>query len=89
MARDPKFRKALQSLRASSIEDSKDVRRSVKQIRDLARTPRPDFEHLHSLEDHLYLAVLQAIAEGTCSDPRACATEAIKSQSIYFPRPCA
>jgi len=48
-----------------------------------------DDEQAHSQEDDLHLAVLTAIAEGTCEDPQACAKEAIKTVALDFARWCA
>jgi len=48
-----------------------------------------DYEVAHAKEDELYLKLLRAIAEGTCTDPEACAQEAIKTQFMDFPRYCA
>lgn len=47
-----------------------------------------DAEAAHSAEDGLYLALLESIADGECSDPQACAAEAVKTQAINFGRWC-
>lgn len=57
----------------------------VSRIRDQAG----DDEVAHSNEDALHVRVLQAIALGECSDPVACAREALKSIDIEFARWCA
>lgn len=50
---------------------------------------RDDDENAHSLEDELHVAVLKAIADGECTDPVGCATEALKTLFIDFSRWCA
>lgn len=48
-----------------------------------------DDEAAHSDEDNLHQEVLQAIADGTCDDPRACAGAALETTKIDFSRWCA
>lgn len=48
-----------------------------------------DDEGAHSAEDALYLAVLLAIADGTATDPAACAAEALSTRDLGFARWCA
>ncbi len=48
-----------------------------------------DDESAHSEEDTIHRDVLRAIAEGSAADPRACASEALKSLAIDFHRWCA
>lgn len=43
-------------------------------------------EEAHSAEDHLYREVLRAIADGTVSNPRACADAALKTWEFEFSR---
>lgn len=62
-----------------------EVQASVQRIRDCAH----DDETAHSSEDGLHQEVLAAIAEGRCSDPVACAAEALKTKDIEFCRWCA
>jgi len=50
---------------------------------------RSDDEAAHSEEDLLHFEVLQAIADGNCEDPAACAREALKTEEIEFSRWCA
>ena len=61
------------------------VRDRVEQIRLSAG----DDEAAHSMEDSLREDLLQAIAHGTCEDPRECAIEALKTNAIEFERWCA
>lgn len=58
------------------------VRAKVEEIKEVAHDP----EWAHGLEDKLCEWVIRAIATGNCTDPRACAVEAIKSREIQFPR---
>ena len=48
-----------------------------------------DDEAAHGEEDRMREEVLQAIADGTCEDPKACAAEALKSSDLNFARWCA
>jgi hypothetical protein len=48
-----------------------------------------DYEAAHSLEDKLHQKVLEAIANGRCDDPQACASIALRTQGFDFPRYCA
>jgi len=61
-----------------------DVREFVEEIRLSAG----DDEVAHSMEDELYVAVLQAIANGADS-PEKLAAEALKTKDIEFSRWCA
>lgn len=62
-----------------------EIKASVAAIRDMAS----DDEAAHAHEDQLHQTVLQAIADGTCPDPQACAAEALKTNEIRFERWCA
>ena len=62
-----------------------DVRDAVALIKKCTH----DNEAAHAQEDDLYLRLLRAIADGSCSDPAACAREAIKTQEADFQRWCA
>lgn len=57
----------------------------VGYIRDIAG----DDEAAHGREDALHQEVLQAIAEGRCADPAACARAALETTNIEFARWCA
>lgn len=70
------------------IEGPEDVRRAVEFIRKWAHGPQADSELLHDAEDQLYALILKTIANNACSNPQACAAEAIKSKQIRFPRSC-
>jgi hypothetical protein len=59
-----------------------EVRKRLEEIRAVARY---DGE-AHEKEDGIFVAVLEAIANGTCADPTACAREALKSRDIKFSR---
>ena len=48
-----------------------------------------DDEAAHSAEDGLYLYVLQAIADGECTDIKECARIALTMQDLDFERLCA
>lgn len=50
---------------------------------------KADTEVAHTLEDVLFQDVLQAIANGSCREPRVCAAEAVKALTIDFQRWCA
>lgn len=58
----------------------------VRQQVDALRANHGDYEGAHGDEDRLYADVLRAISAGTCTDPAACATEALKTADIDFPR---
>jgi len=45
-----------------------------------------DDEAQHAAEDSLYRAVLEAIAEGRCGTPAACASAALTTQQMNFSR---
>jgi hypothetical protein len=62
-----------------------DVRAAVEVIRAEAN----DDESAHGTEDELHEAVLQAIADGSCPDPKAWASAALESTKIRFSRWCA
>lgn len=59
-----------------------------KWVDDLAKIIDDD-ESAHTEEDSIHQAVLQAIADGRCEDPRACAAEAMKTKLLDFSRWCA
>jgi hypothetical protein len=62
-----------------------DVTRAVSDIAEIFW----DDERAHADEDALHKSVLQAIADGNCEDPKACAAEALKTTDISFARRCA
>lgn len=65
---------------------------TVERIQDVLAgmdANRGDDESAHAEEDRLHCAILLAVAEGRCDDPRACAREALKSLDIAFARWCA
>ena len=62
-----------------------EVREAVDHIAGITH----DAEAAHSLEDRLYSALLSSIADGTCDDPQACASEALRAAAVDFPRWCA
>jgi hypothetical protein len=62
-----------------------DVQRVLHSIRDASG----DDEVAHGMEDGLYGAVLLAIADGTCTDPRECARLALMTKELKFQRWCA
>lgn len=59
-----------------------DVLRRVDAIRKMVG----DDESAHSEEDDLHRDVLQAIADGRCDEPRACAAAALKTCELDFAR---
>jgi hypothetical protein len=59
-----------------------DVRERLEEIVTNARDP----EAAHGMEDDLRAAVLQAIAEGSCTDPVEAARLALRTSDIDFPR---
>jgi hypothetical protein len=61
------------------------IRRDIERIRAAASDP----EVAHTLEDTLRAAVLQAIAEGRCTDPQECARVALLTRQVDFARWCA
>ncbi|MBG9915251.1 hypothetical protein ABD67_10070 [Bacillus sonorensis] len=61
-----------------------DVREFVEEIRLSA----DDDEVAHSMEDELYVAVLQAIVNGA-DNPGKLAAEALRTKNIEFSRWCA
>ena len=61
------------------------VNKCIERIRASAGDP----EAAHSMEDHLYVAVLRSIAHRTCDDPQGCAQAALEAQKIEFARWCA
>lgn len=62
-----------------------EVKAAVEAIRKVA----DDDEKAHGKEDALHQKVLQAIAEGQCDDPVACAAAALLTRGIRFRRWCA
>lgn len=60
----------------------KDVKYRVAEVAALVGDP----QGAHYEEDRLYKDVLIAISEGTCDDPRACASAALKARGLGFPR---
>lgn len=68
-----------------------EVRSAVSLIKRFGMSPAVDHQRAHTLEDYLYLMILQAVARGE-DDPdliRQCAQEALKTQEIEFQRWCA
>lgn len=65
------------------------VRKQVKAMANAIPGQRSDGEVLHSIEDAIHANVLEAIAQGRCEDPKACAQEALKTRLLDFPRFCA
>lgn len=65
-----------------------DVRARISGIAGIAESPGDD-QVAHGMEDRLWSDVLEAIANGTCDDPKACAAEALKTIDIHFARWCA
>lgn len=59
-----------------------DVKKLVAEI-DAAKA---DYETAHSMEDHLYLKVLGAIALGKAESAAELAAEALKAADLDFPR---
>ena len=53
------------------------------------RRSAADDESAHGMEDNLFRAVLSAIAEDRCDDPKQCAALALTSEEIDFARWCA
>jgi len=58
------------------------IRQEVESIRAIAG----DSERAHVAEDSLRHRVLLAIADGTATDPAACAREVLKTTEIKFSR---
>lgn len=56
---------------------------------DMIRAEASDDESAHGTEDELHGAVLHAIADGSCPDPKAWAAAALESTKISFSRWCA
>lgn len=65
----------------------RDVEKRVKLIEILVDSG--DYEGAHSDEDQLYLDLLTAIANGSCSAPQVCAQVALRTQQLKFDRHCA
>lgn len=61
-----------------------EVTERLKEIE--AKAEADDDESAHSLEDELFIAVLEAIAYGQTPDPALLAREALKSRKIDFNR---
>lgn len=59
-----------------------EIRSRVEKIRDMA----DDDESAHCAEDRLWQEVLEAIANGTATDPAACAEVALETRDIDFSR---
>lgn len=62
-----------------------DVESAVRQIEVRAG----DDEAAHNMEDKLYRRVLEAIRDGRCENPPACAAAALMTQDMDFARWCA
>jgi len=62
---------------------------TIQQAVDYIRAVQDDPEEAHNAEDHLYVSVLSAIAEGLLDDPAKCARLALSAGDIRFPRWCA
>ena len=76
-----RHRAALASVGVMTIFD---VRLWVQKIFDLAHSG--ENVEAHREEDRLYHEVLSAISNGKTTDPRACADEALKTETINFDR---
>lgn len=61
-----------------------DVKEMLKEIRK--KVKEGDDEGAHSRQEDMYEALIEAIANGECSDSRGCCIEARKSQRIKFER---
>lgn len=59
----------------------------IEEIRD--RADAHQWQAAHSLEDEFYFTVLDAIASGTCNNPKALAALAITTNKINISRRCA
>ena len=62
---------------------------SIRRALAYIESTRADDEAAHGAEDALHKAVLLAIADGTASDPAACARETLRTIEIEFARWCA
>lgn len=62
-----------------------EVRDKIEEIRNILS----DDEHSHSLEDKLYIKVLQSIANKECESPSELAELALETQKLDFSRWCA
>ena len=61
----------------------------VKQmVEEVAQTydKYDDDERCHSMQDGIYEALLEAIADGSATDPAGCAREALEIKRIEFAR---
>lgn len=65
-----------------------DIADVAKRVKDIEQGKWDD-EVAHSDEDSLYRDLLSAIADGTCTDPAACAALALTTQELEFARWCA
>jgi hypothetical protein len=64
-----------------------DVKARVAEIiRANSRGENWDDESAHYDEDVLHSDVLEAIAAGTCEDPKACAAAALETSKLEFSR---
>ena len=63
-----------------------EVRKRVESLFAEHTGPNRCGPSLHADEDDLFESVLQAVVDGTCEDPKACAAEALKLVSIRFNR---
>lgn len=61
------------------------VAAAVETLRCIAGDP----EEAHSFEDEIHAMVLRAIAAGECEEPARCASAALRTAEILFPRWCA
>lgn len=62
-----------------TIEDIKDRIKGIKKF-------SLDSERAHSMEDGLYIDVLEFIASSECNDPEHFAREALKARKLKFDR---
>lgn len=69
------------------LHSMQDVTDAVKQIQ--VQNVKGDDETAHSLEDALYIAVLEEIAENGHPEAASLAKEALKTQKMTFSRRCA
>ena len=73
----------------------KNIHQAVKNIHQVAARVgliaenAHDFGRAHVMEDELYRAVLEAIADGVAKDPAEWARRALMSQKLEFNRVCA
>jgi hypothetical protein len=62
-----------------TIEAIQDVLKEIKQYQDAS-----DEVNAFIKQEALFATVLQFIGDGLCSDPAACAREALKSEAMLY-----